>query len=61
MDVNYDGSVSGMLLYAKIGEEFQPKNSFLMDGNRISVNLFNLNFSFEEIKAQLESIVADYL
>ena len=60
MDTKHDGSVAGMLLYAKTGEEFQPKNDFKMDGNRISVGSLNLNLPFDEIKAQLESIVDDY-
>lgn len=57
LDRAHDGSVAGMLLYAKTGEDFQPKNEFLMDGNRICVNSLNLNLPFDEIKAQLEHIV----
>lgn len=60
MDVNHDGSVSGMLLYAKTGEEFQPKNQFLMDGNRIAVSYLNLSIPFNEITEQLENIVKEY-
>lgn len=59
MDVNHDGSVSGMLLYAKTDEEFQPKNQFMMDGNRISVNALDLSMPFAEITYQLEKIVED--
>lgn len=60
MDVNHDGSVAGMLLYAKTGEEFQPQNDFMMDGNRISVNSLDLSLPFTEIRNQLEKIVEDY-
>lgn len=60
MDVNHDGSVSGMLLYAKTGEEFQPKNQFLMDGNRIAVSSLDLSIPFHEITEQLEKIVKEY-
>lgn len=58
MDVNHDGSVAGMLLYAKTGEEFQPSNKFKMDGNEISVGVLDLSIPFSEIKSQLESIVS---
>lgn len=60
MDVNHDGSVSGMLLYARTGEEFQPKNQFLMDGNRIAVSSLDLSIPFHEITEQLENIVKEY-
>lgn len=59
-DVNHNGSVSGILLYAKTGEEFQPKNQFLMDGNRIEVNSLDLSVPFTELSGQLEKIVKDY-
>lgn len=60
MDVNHDGSVSGMLLYAKTEEEFQPKNQFLMDGNRIAVSFLDLSIPFIEISEQLQKIVKEY-
>ena len=60
MDVSHSGNVSGMLLYAKTSEEFQPANSFLMDGNKISVANLNLSLPFSEIATQLESIARDY-
>ena len=60
MDINHDGSVSGMLLYAKTDEEFQPKNQFMMDGNKISVNSLDLSMPFPEIAAQLEKIVEEF-
>ena len=59
-DKDQTGKVSGMLLYAKTGEEFQPSNQFLMGGNKIAVGSLNLNLPFAEIAAQLEKIVADY-
>lgn len=60
MDVNHDGSVAGMLLYAKTGEEFQPSNKFKMDGNEISVGTLDLSMPFSEISLQLESIASSY-
>ncbi|MCR5101731.1 MAG: 5-methylcytosine-specific restriction endonuclease system specificity protein McrC [Butyrivibrio sp.] len=54
------GNVSGMLLYAKTDETFQPLNQFLMGGNKISIGSLDLNLPFVEIAAQLEKIVSDY-
>lgn len=56
---NIPHEVSGMLLYAKTDEEFQPKN-YHMSGNKISVNVLDLNCDFEIIKSQLNDIAKDY-
>ena len=56
-DVAGDGSVSGMLLYAKTDEEITPNNDFIMSGNKISVRTLDLNLDFSEIAAQLDKIV----
>ena len=54
------GKVSGMLLYAKTSEEFQPANQFSMGGNKIAVGSLDLNLPFNEIAGQLEKIVTEY-
>ena len=54
------GKVSGMLLYAKTSEEFQPANQFSMGGNKIAVGSLDLNLPFNEIASQLEKIVTEY-
>ena len=59
-DKHHTGKVSGMLLYAKTSEEFQPVNSFLMGGNKISVDYLDLNLPFKEIAGQLEKIVQEF-
>lgn len=59
-DKEQTGNVSGMLLYAKTDEEFQPANQFSMGGNKIAVGSLDLNLPFAEIAGQLEKIVADY-
>ena len=59
-DKEQTGNVSGMLLYAKTIEEFQPANQFLMGGNKIAVGSLDLNLPFTEIEGQLEKIVEDY-
>jgi len=59
-DINHSGNVSGVLLYAKTDEEITPDNSYLMDGNRISVRTLDLNNDFSEIKKQLDKIVEEW-
>lgn len=59
-DKEQTGNVSGMLLYAKTDEEFQPANQFSMGGNKIAVESLDLNLPFAEIAGQLEMIVQDY-
>ena len=51
------GEVSGMLLYAKTDEEIYPNNEYQMSGNKITVRTLDLNCNFENIAAQLDSIV----
>lgn len=53
--------VSGMLLYAKTGEDIYPENEYRMSGNRIEVRTLNLDGDFPMIKAQLDGIVQKYL
>ncbi|WP_026522912.1 5-methylcytosine-specific restriction endonuclease system specificity protein McrC [Butyrivibrio sp. VCB2001] len=59
-DKEQTGNVSGLLLYAKTDEEFQPTNQFSMGGNKIAVGALDLNLPFAEIAGQLEKIVNDY-
>ena len=56
---NTPHEVSGMLLYAKTDEEFHPKD-YQISGNKISVNVLDLNCDFEGIKSQLNDIVKNY-
>ena len=55
--------VSGMLLYAKSDDTHQsdPKEAYLMSGNKIMVRTLNLNCNFTQIKQQFDKIVQDYL
>lgn len=52
--------VSGMILYAKTDESMLPNNSYKMSGNKISVRTLEIDCSFNEIVAQLNSIVLEY-
>ena len=60
-DVYRSGNVSGVLLYAKTDEEITPDNSYLMDGNRISVKTLDLNKDFEGIRSQLDKIADEWI
>ena len=60
-DAQRSGNVSGILLYAKTDEEITPDNSYLMDGNRISVKTLDLDKNFEGIRCQLDKISDEWL
>jgi len=53
-----DGSVSGMLLYAKTDEDITPDSDSVIGGNPISVKTLDLSQSFTGIQSQLERIAA---
>ena len=53
-----NGSVSGMLLYAKTDEDITPDNDFLIGGNGISVKTLDLSQPFSGIRSQLEKVAA---
>ena len=59
-DINRSGNVSGVLLYAKTDEEITPDNSYLMDGNKISVKTLDLDKDFAGIRRQLDRIVEEW-
>ena len=54
------GEVSGMLLYAKTGEEIYPNNEYQMSGNKITVRTLDLNCDFNFIAAQLDGIIQQH-
>ena len=56
-DVNNEGKVSGMLLYAKTEEEIVPDMDAVFSGNRIMVKTIDLNQPFDNIKQQLGKII----
>jgi len=60
-DVQHSGDISGALLYAKTDEEITPDNSYLMDGNKISVKTLDLNRDFSGIKKQLDDLIGEWL
>ncbi|MDO4791092.1 MAG: 5-methylcytosine-specific restriction endonuclease system specificity protein McrC [Buchananella hordeovulneris] len=52
--------VSGMLLYAKTDHDVQPDATYQMSGNQISVKTLDLGQPFATIRAQLDTIAAEY-
>lgn len=55
-DVKQDGSVSGVLLYAKTEQEEMLDQNYSMSGNKISVKSLDLGSDFEEIAMTLDGI-----
>ncbi len=53
--------VSGMLLYAKTTDDIQPKVEYMMSGNKIAINILNLNQPFEHIKKELDYIYLELI
>ncbi|MDR1604598.1 MAG: 5-methylcytosine-specific restriction endonuclease system specificity protein McrC [Gracilibacteraceae bacterium] len=53
-----DGSVSGMLLYAKTDEDITPDNDSIIGGNGISVKTLDLTQDFSGIRSQLAKVAA---
>lgn len=56
-DTQHTGKVSGVILYAQTDEAVTPNQTYLIDGNRISVKCLDLNSEFENIKRQLNEIL----
>ena len=52
--------VSGILLYARTDEAFQPDNVYHMSGNKITVKTLDLNQEFPSIATQLNSIAQEH-
>ncbi len=59
-DIHLDGSVSGMLLYAKTDEPIAPDKTYRLSGNRIFVRTLDLNRPFSSIKSQLFRFVTEW-
>jgi len=60
-DLITSGNVSGMLLYAKTGEDITPNETFTIAGNRIGVKTLDLNMEFQEIKRQLDELAEEFM
>lgn len=56
-DTQRDGSVSGLLLYARTDAAAQPDLDVVVQGNRIGARTLDLNRPWERLSAQLEDIV----
>ena len=61
MDRENSGDVSGLLLYAKTGEELFPEGEpFVIGGNSIGAKTLGLDQEFDLIAKQLDWIVGEY-
>lgn len=56
-DTARDGSVSGLLLYARTVEGGQPDVDVVVQGNRIGARTLDLNQPWDHLRSQLEAIV----
>jgi len=57
-DKEKDGSVSGMLLYAKTDEDITPDSDTIINGNSISIKTLDLTQDFTGVRAKLETIAS---
>lgn len=57
-DVGQDGSVSGLLLYARTRERAQPELDVVVQGNRLMARTLDLDLPWEQLRDQLENAVA---
>ena len=60
-DINKNGKVSGMLLYAKTNEDIIPNSEYIMSGNKIMVRTLDLNKDFKFIAQSLNKIASDLI
>lgn len=60
-DVNKNGRVSGMLLYAKTEKNDEQWAKFSMDGNNIVISNLDLNESFDKVKKHLNTIADKFI
>jgi 5-methylcytosine-specific restriction enzyme subunit McrC len=56
-DVRRDGSVSGLLLYARTVHDEQPDVDIVIHGNRIGVQTLDLHLPWEDLRNRLESLL----
>lgn len=56
-DVHRNGSVSGLLLYARTDADRQPNLNVVIQGNRISARTLDLNQPWAHLRTELEDIV----
>lgn len=57
-DTRHDGSVSGLLLYARTEMPTQPELDVVIQGNRLQAHALDLTVPWEDLRAQLESYLS---
>lgn len=56
-DIRRDGSVNALLLYARTTANEQPDLDITVQGNRIGAQVLDLSRPWEQLRAQLDSVV----
>lgn len=56
-DTARDGSVSGLLLYARTAADEQPALDITLQGNRIGAQALDLSLPWPDLRAQLDAVV----
>lgn len=56
-DVNRNGSVSGLLLYARTDESTQPDLDVFIQGSRIGARTIDLNEPWDRLRVRLDDVV----
>lgn len=57
-DADRDGSVSGLLLYARTIHEEQPDVDVVLQGNRIGIRTLDLNLPWEALRTGLKGLIS---
>lgn len=57
-DVDHEGSISGLLLYARTNASAQPGLDVVIQGNRIGARTLDLSQPWEKLRDRLEYVVA---
>lgn len=58
MDINHEGSISGLVLYARTTAPEQPEVDVTIQGNRIGATTLDLNQEWPVVRDQLEGIIS---
>lgn len=57
----FQGTVEGMLLYAKTNEDIVPNQTYFISGNKITVTTLDLSGEFHLIKKKLDAVAEELL
>lgn len=58
MDIHHDGSISGLVLYARTNAPEQPDADLIIQGNRIGAKTLDLNQEWPRLRADLDGLLS---